>query len=358
MKAVRIFEFGGPDVLQFADYPMPEIGSGDVLVRVEATCVSGFDLKYRAGYLHKSMEAGPSAGLPGRSPFPMPMQLGRDSAGVVEAVGSAVTAFRSGDRVVGKTHPSNPASIESIRGLPNLSGGVDIPGHTMFGGYAQYVSRPESYWLPLPQEVGFDEAASAMWAATTAHRIVTDRLGVRLGDHVLVTGATGGMGLATLRLAQLAGATTIATTRDAGKAAVLRDAGADHVVITGSDDDASAIRDLTGGHGVEGAVEYSGSQAMLQLCLKAMRLGGTLCTAGGERESLPMTVMDMNRLELTVRGIRGGTPGDQQAVWELLVKGTLRVPIDRVLPLSEAAQAHTLQEAGDLQGRIILHPWP
>ncbi len=357
MKAVRIFDFGGPEVLTFGDYPMPDVGSSDVLVRVEATSVSGFDLKYRGGYLHRTTGEGQPVKLQGRRSFPMPMQLGRDSAGIVEAVGEAVTMFRPGDRVVGMTHPANPNSLETIRGLGNLSGGLDIPGHTMFGGYAQYVARPEHLWMPLPDHVTFDDAASVMWAAVTSHRVVVSRLEVKLGDYVLVTGATGGMGLSTLRLAKLAGAITIATTRDQQKSEVLRNSGADHVVVTG-DNVVRAVRDITGGRGVDGAVEYTGTQPMMRLCCSVMRLGGTVCLVGGEREALPLTVGDANGLELNVRGVRGGTPADQQAVWELLVNGSLRVPIDRVLPLSAVAEAHVLQDAGNLRGRIVLHPWP
>jgi NADPH:quinone reductase-like Zn-dependent oxidoreductase len=356
MKAVRIFDFGGPEVLTFADYPMPEVGPHDVRVRIEATSVSGFDLKYRSGVLHRN-RGGDKAALPGRNPFPMPMQLGRDGAWIVEAVGKGVTKFKPGDRVVGMTHPANPESIETLRGLGNLSSGVEIPGHTMFGAYAQYVCRPESYWLPLADAVSFDEAACVMWPATTAHRVVMTRLGIKLGNALLVTGATGGMGFATLRLAKLAGATTIATTRDDKKVSLLKANGADHVVVTGGDD-AQAIRKLTDGRGVDGAVDYTGSNAVMRLCCDSMRLGGSICLTFGEPGPLPFTAWDMNRLELTVRGVRGGTPADQLVVWELMNGGVLRIPIERVLPLSEAAQAHALQEAGSLAGRIVLRPWP
>jgi putative oxidoreductase len=355
MKAVRIHEFGGPEVLKFADYPMPAVGPGDVLVRVEATSVSGFDLKYRAGALHGgNLDA--KVALPGRKPFPMPMQLGRDCAGIVEAVGDSVTKFKPGDRVVGVTHPANPFSVETIRGLGNLSSGVDIPGHSMFGAYAQYVSRPETYWLPLSDHVSFDDAACVMWAATTSHRVVISRLNVKLGDAVLITGATGGMGLATLSLAKLAGAMTIATTRDEEKIPVLERSGADHVVVTGGDD-VRAVRERTDGRGVDSAVDYTGNKSMIRLCCESMRLGGTLCLTFGGPAPLPLTADDMNRAELTVRAVRGGTPADQLAVWELMNRGLLRVPIDRVLPLSEAAQAHAAQEAGNLTGRIVLRPW-
>ena len=160
-----------------------------------------------------------------------------------------------------------------------------------------------------------------------------------------------------IRLAKLAGATTIATTRDQKKVSLLKANGADHVVVTGGDD-ALAIRKLTDGRGVDGAVDYTGSNSVMKLCCESMRLGGSICLTFGEPGSLPFTAWDMNRLELTVRGVRGGTPADQLVVWELMNRGVLRIPVERVLPLSEASEAHALQEAGSLAGRIVLRPWP
>src|SRR5437763_892983 len=136
MKAVRLYEFGGPEKLVYGEHPMPELGHGDVLVKVLATSVSRWDVKYRTGEVHEfyGRGTGHHGGIHGRRVFPMPMQLGRDAAGEVAAVGASVTTFKPGDRVLGSTNPENPLSLASMRGLGNLSGGVDLPGHTMFGG--------------------------------------------------------------------------------------------------------------------------------------------------------------------------------------------------------------------------------
>jgi NADPH:quinone reductase-like Zn-dependent oxidoreductase len=212
MKAVRLFEFGGPEKLVYGDYPMPQPGPGDVLVKVLATSVSRWDLKYRSGEVHAfyGKATGHHGGIHGRRAFPMPMQLGRDTAGEVAAVGEGVTTVKPGDRVLGLTNPENTASLASIRGLGNLSGGIDLPGHTMFGGYAQFVARPESYWIKVRSDLDLDQGAAAMWLCATAHRIVADRLDVRMNDRVLITGAASGMGTATIKLAKLAGASVIA----------------------------------------------------------------------------------------------------------------------------------------------------
>ncbi len=358
MKAARIFEFGGPDKLRFDEYPSPEVGPRDVLVKVMATTVSRWDVKYRSGEVHGfARQMGEHGGHAGRRAFPMPMQLGRDAVGIVAECGAEVRDLEPGDRVVGLPHPDNPTSIETIRGLGNLSTGVDLPGHTTFGGNAQYVARPADHWLSISDTLDFDLAAAAMWACSTAHHIVTCRLGVRINDRVLVTGASGGMGTATLQIARLAGATVIATTRSAAKKDALLAAGADHVVDVTADDALSRIRALTHGQGVDAAVEFTGAEAMMRLCIDAMRLGGTFCPVGGEAMPLPLRVSDLVAKELNVHGVRASTRNDQRVVVELLEQGRLAVPIHARLPLSRIADAHRMMEEPDLLGRIVLHPW-
>ena len=360
MKAVRLFEFGGPDRLKYGDYPEPDIGTDDVLVKVIATSVSRWDIKYRTGEVHQFYGArtGHHGGIHGRVAFPMPMQLGRDAAGEVVAVGSGVDTLKPGDRVVGLVHPENPSSISAIRGLGNLSTGVDLPGHTMFGGYAQYVGRPQSYWIKISPALTFDQAAAAMWACSTAHHIIARRLNVHMNDNVLITGASGGMGTATLQLVKLSGATAIATTRNPAKTEALKSAGAEHVVDTCAPDAARQIRDLSRGEGVDGAVEYTGVPALMRLCIEAMRFGGTFCPVGGEMSEVPLRVVDLISRELNVHGVRASTRNDQQIVVELLEKGRITMPIYAVLPLSQVAEAHRLLEnSKDLVGRIVLHPW-
>jgi NADPH:quinone reductase-like Zn-dependent oxidoreductase len=360
MKAVRLFEFGGPEKLVYGDYPDPEVGPGDVKVKVLATSISRWDVKYRTGEVHEfyGKATGHAGAIAGRNPFPMPMQLGRDCAGEVVEVGRDVTALKPGDRVIGVTHPENPHAVTTMRGLGNLSGGVDLPGHTMFGAYAQFVARPESYWIKTASGLDVDQGAAAMWPCATAHRIVVTRLNLRPGDRVLVTGASGGMGTATMRMARLAGATVIATTRYPGKADKLKTEGADLVVETGEGDPLRAIRAATGGEGVDAAVEYTGGVELIRLCIDALRLGGTFCPVGGEMTPMPLRVVDMVSKELNVHGIRGATRNDQRVVADLVASGRLTMPVHAVLPLSRAAEAHAMLEDGrNVVGRIVLHPW-
>ncbi len=360
MKAVRLFEFGGPDKLIYGDYPEPDVGIDEVLVKVIATSVSRWDIKYRTGEVHQfyGKATGHHGGIHGRRAFPMPMQLGRDVAGEVVAVGANVGGVKPGDRVVGLVHPENPASVNTMRGLGNLSTGVDLPGHTMFGGYAQYVARPQSYWIKISPKLNFDQAAAAMWACSTAHHIVAGRLNVRMNDVVLITGASGGMGTATLQLVKLAGGTAIATTRRAAKAEALQRAGAEFVVDTSLPNALQSIREFTCGEGVECAVEYTGATTMMRFCIDAMRFGGTFCPVAGEMNEVPLRVVDLISRELNVHGVRASTRNDQRIVVELLESGRIIMPIHATLPLSQVGEAHRLLENSEsLVGRIVLHPW-
>jgi NADPH:quinone reductase-like Zn-dependent oxidoreductase len=350
MKAVRLSAYGGPEVLEYVDVPMPEIGPADVLVRVLATTISLFDIKYRRGDLR-------GVALQGRNLFKLPMQLGRDTAGVVEAVGPQVSMFHPGDRVVGLTSPSNPLSPLTIRGFSNLSTHIDLPGHSMFGSNAQFVARPESYWMHLPTEVEYPAAAAAMWAYATSLRILTDRLASRMGDLILVVGGSGGMGSATIDLAKAAGVQVAAVTRSASKVDFLRKRGAANVFVLPQDSVAAAIRSTGDPLGLDGAVDFSGDSEMIRLCVAVLRPGGTLVPAAESRDPLPITVGDFIRLELNVRGVRGSTLNDQRVILTLLQQGRITPSIHAVMPMSKIGDAHRELEAGNVTGRIVLDPW-
>src|ERR1700685_4062556 len=351
--AVRLFEYGGPEKLIYGEYDLPPLGKRDMLVKNFAGSVSRWDVKYRAGDLARYQ-------LPGRAPFPLPQQLGREAAGEVVAVGSAVKRFRPGDRVIGVTHPEDPDSAETARGLGNLSRNLAIPGHQAFGSYAQYLVRDERMWLPLPDGVDYEQAGGALWAFLSSHPGVHDLLKVRLGDTVLIAGASGGMGQATMQLARLCGARVIATTRHAGKAAVLRELGADAAVVTADVEHARAeILTLTGGEGVDHAVDYTGSPDVVRFLGSVLRLGGSMIISSEQgREPMPFLASDMIRLELNLLGIRGARMNDMLAVLKLLGAGRISTRIAARFPLAKVGEAHGLLEhSPDLVGRIVVLPW-
>lgn len=351
--AVRLFEYGGPDKLIYGEYDLPPLGARDVLVKNFAGSVSRWDVKYRAGDLARYQ-------IPGRAAFPLPQQLGREAAGEVVATGDAVTRFHAGDRVIGVTHPEDPDSIESARGLGNLSRNLAIPGHQAFGSYAQYLLRDERLWLPLPDGVDWEQAGVALWPFSSSHRVVRDRLHVRFADTVLITGASGGMGQATMQLCKLAGARVIATTRYAGKAAILRELGAAAVVITADAERArTEVLAITNGEGVDHAVDYTGSPDLLRFLAGVMRLGGRLVVTSEQgREPLPFTAADMIRLELNLLGIRGARMNDMLTVLKLLGEHRIKTRIAARFPLARVGEAHELLEnSPDLVGRVVVLPW-
>jgi NADPH:quinone reductase-like Zn-dependent oxidoreductase len=341
VRAVRFDRFGGPDVLTYADYAAPVVGPGDVLVRVEASSVSGWDVKYRRGELPV---------LPARRRFPLPMQPGRDAVGIVERVGKNVRRFVVGDAVIGLVHPTDPYADRALRGHENLIGGIDLPGHTMFGGNATHVSRPESYWLARPSGVAPADAAAALWSYSTALHLLQTRLRVRLGDRMLIVGASGGMGTATLDLARVMGLSVTAMTRDERKADWLATLGATDVLI-GVQGAAIATR-------FDHAIDFSGEPENTRLCIEALDTGGNLAVIAGERHrtSLPVEAAMLIQREIAIIGVRASTLRDQAMVIDLLATKTIRPSIDSIVPLAEVANAHRKLEAGEVRGRIIVAP--
>ena len=265
-----------------------------------------------------------------------------------------------GDRVHGLVHPENSNCENAIRGRGNLSTEIDMPGHTMFGGNAQYVSRPEHYWVHLPDNVSFEQAAAGSWSYPTSHRIIVDRCQVKIGDIVLITGLSGGMGNAALQWAKLAGARVIGTTRNHDKKADLLTMGADFVVVTEDIEQAqSDILKHTSGRGVNHFIEFTGNSELIALPKTVLALGGTVCQVGGDvySDHIPYTVFDLTRKEMQIVGIRGSRRIDQITYLEQLSAGKITVPIACEMPLSEIQEAHRMVENSQVTGKILINPW-
>jgi NADPH:quinone reductase-like Zn-dependent oxidoreductase len=177
---------------------------------------------------------------------------------------------------------------------------------------------------------------------------------------MLITGASGGMGQATMQLCKLAGARVFATTRHANKAAMLRELGADAAVVTSDAEQARAeVFSLTGGDGVDHAVDYTGSSDVLHFIGSVMRLGGSIVVTSEQgREPVPFLASDLIRLELNLLGIRGARMNDMLTVLKLLGEHRINTRIAARFPLAKVGEAHELLvNSPDLVGRIAVLPW-
>lgn len=351
MKAVRLAEHGGPEVLQYLDVPMPEIGDEDVLIRVHAAAVNHWDLRYRAGKLPPP--------LPGRPAWPLPFQLGRDAAGEVVEVGRDVTRWKPGDRVVQMSSPACGSCPMCLRGRDNLCVNTAYPGHQIFGGYAEYVSRPQHAILAIPDGVGYHAAAATLCSYMTPLNCATHRAPVGIGDTVMVTGASGGLATACMQLGKLAGATVIGTTTKPDRVDGLRALGYDHVLVSTDPGMPRQVREITS-LGVDAVWDCVGGSEFLELSVACVRLGGAIAVLG-EPVSEDGFDLHMNSLsfifgELDVVGVRGAGRRDQQLCMQLLGQDRISPVVDRGFALNEAAEAHAYLESQKQIGKVLLVP--
>lgn len=352
MKAVRLFEYGDPSVLKYIDVDMPEVGDDDVLIRVQATSINSFDLRYRAGILAKTR-------IPGRPAWPLPFQLGRDGAGDVVAVGRNVTRWKIGDRVAQMIAPACGQCPMCLRQQENLCVGVAYPGHQIFGAYAQYVSRPQNAILRIPDNVSYEVAGATLWAYTTPFHCAVRRAPTGIGKTVMITGSSGGLATACLQMAKLGGARVIGTTTKPERRERLLAIGYDHVVDSNDPEMAGQVKQLTNGLGVDACWETVGGTQYLHLALSCLRLGGSIAVISTPIDATATIEVPNSAFiffELSLMGIRGGMRHDQETIMELLGQGSINPVIDRTFPLSAAAEAHAYLEAQRSIGKIVLLP--
>ena len=325
MKAVRIHEDGGPEVLRYEDAPDPVPGAGEVLVDLRAASLNRLDVWVRKGL--------PSA--------PKPRILGADGAGLVAALGDGVDGCRVGDRVV-----INPGLEHGDR--------ITVIGEHMDGTHAERIAVPATNVYPLADGVSFEEAAAFPLVFETAYRMLVTRAGLRDGEWVLVWGIGSGVATAAFQIARALGARTLVTSSSDEKLERARGLGADAVVNHASGDVAAAVKEATGGRGVDVVVEHVG-EATWKTSLAAACVGGRIAVCGATTGANPPA--QLHRVwwkQLTIVGSTMGTRADFEAAYELVKSGRARPIVDRVYPLSEAAAAHERMENGEQFGKIIL----
>lgn len=332
MKAVVMHSFGGPEVLDYEDFPRPIPGPGEVLVAVHAVSVNRtLDLVVRAG------DYG--------APVALPHILGVDPSGVIAEVGPGVT-----DRAVGQRVATLPWRSKPV-------GPLDAVGMQHLGGYADYVKLPASATVPIPEGLGFAEATIVTRHAPQAFNLLRDRAGLKAGETVLVMGASGGLGSAGVQVAKLLGATVIAAAGAPERVQAALDLGADHGVDYRAEDLTARVLELTGGRGVDVVFENIADPLLFPQAFRAIARHGRLVTAGSHGGG--EVTLDVKRLylyQIAVMGSIGFTHADVEASLQAAAQGRFSVLIDAVLPLRAARAAHERVAAREGVGKLILSP--
>jgi len=342
MKAAIFRRHGGPEVLEYADVPEPRIRANEVLVEVRACALNHLDIWARGG-------------LPGIE-IPLPHILGNDVAGVVREAGDLVTWVNVGDEVMVQPGVSCGHCEACLSGMDNFCREYDIIGYRRDGGYAELVAVPGVNVFPKPAQLKWEEAAALPLVTVTAWHMLVTRANVQPGEDVLVHAAGSGVGSVAIQIAKLRGARVITTASTDEKLAHARELGADDVVNYNRDDWPKEVRRLTDRKGVDVVVEHTGA-ATWPGSISSLKHNGRVVTCGATSGFDART--DLRQVfyrHLNVLGSFMGSKAELLAAMKFVEQGKIRAVVDRVLPLSEARQAHELIENRAQFGKVVLTP--
>lgn len=341
MKAILFHQHGGPEVLQYADFPAPEPGPGQVLIRLRAAALNRLDLWVRQGWPGIHLE--------------YPHIPGADGAGEVASLGEGVKEFAVGDRVVINANLGCGRCDYCLAGKDNLCRTWRLLGETVRGTYAEYVVVPAGNILRLPDGFDYHAAAAAGLVFQTAWHSLITRARLKAGETVLIVGASGGVNTASIQIAKLAGARVLVVGSSPIKVALAQSLGADEVIDRSKEANwARAVFEATGRRGTDVVVDNVGA-GTLPMSLRAAGKGGRILTVGNTGG--PTFEID-NRFvfgkHLSILGSSMGTRTDFATVMALVFEGRLRPVLDRQFALQEAAAAQARLAAGDQMGKITL----
>jgi acryloyl-coenzyme A reductase len=342
MKAVVLNQLGGPEVLQLQDRPLPKPGAGEVLVRIKCCGVCHLDLILRSGM---------------RSRVKLPRILGHELAAVVTEVGEGVKDFAVGDRVASFNFQACGHCDDCLKGRPSLCRKThgDI-GQTRDGGYAEYAALLASNLVKLPEEMPFEHACLAACVYGPPYKSIRHFGQVRAGQSVVITGASGGLGLAAIQIVKALGARSIAITSNEGKAAKLKALGADDVIVSGDGNFGDEVRKLTGSRGVDLVVELIGSPTF-RGSLRSLAPGGRIAIVGelhGTPVEINLGLLIIKEFEL--HGVQSANRDELQEVLAFMHAHKLEPVIWKSLPLEKADQAHRELANREVIGRVLLVP--
>ena len=340
MKAVRIHETGGPEVLRYEDIPEPQLRKDQVLVRVKACAMNHLDLWIRKGI--------PKVKLP--------HILGSDVAGEIVEIGEYVSGFKAGQRVVlAPMHFCNHCE-KCTAGLQNQCPEFTVLGNAVDGGNCELIAVPAVNIVPIPDSLGFNEAASVPLVITTGWHMLVGRAGIKPGQTVLVLGANSGVGIAGIQIAKLFHCRVIATAGDDRKAERARELGADYVINHYQQKISEEVRKITSKEGVDIVMEHVGA-ATWDESVRSLKPGGTLVTCGatsGFEAKVDLRFLFSRQLSLV--GSYMGTKSELHDAMTHVFSGALKPVVDRKFPLSETRAAHEYMEKSQMFGKIVLNP--
>lgn len=321
MKAIRVHEVGGPNVMQYEEVPVPSPGPGQALIKVEAIGLNFIDCYFRAG-LHKT---------------PLPFIPGMEAAGTVTTTAPDVTEVRVEDRVAYAPH---------------------------IGAYAEYAAVPADRLVKLPSGLDSRSAAAVMLQGMTAHYLALSTYPLKKGDTALVHAAAGGVGLLLIQIAKMRGARVFGTVSTPEKAALAREGGADEVILYTEKDFEAEVMRLTNGRGVN-VVYDSVAKSTFDKSLNCVGMRGVLALFG--QSSGPVPPVDPARLGKNGVFLTRPSLGHYTAsraellqraddLFDWIASGKLKLRISQSLPLKDAAEAHRLLEGRKTTGKVLLIP--
>ncbi len=339
-RRIIIEQFGGPEVLvnRLGKKPIP--GPTEVVLKIQAAGVCRHDLLTRSG-------AFPNVKLP--------VVLGHQGAGVVEAVGSSVSTLKVGQRAMTLIYAGCGTCDACERGEEMLCRSRPrFLGEDFDGVYQDYVLVPESLVIPLPDSVAMETAAVLTCTVGTAYHAIVTRGRLKPGETVVITGASGGVGSQTVLIAKAHQARVIALTSSSSKAAYLKNLGADDIIVAKTQEFANEVKTLTRGMGADMVIDIVGARTISQ-SLRALKFGGRMVVVGnvdGGRTELNPALLILK--EVSIIGTKSVTRREMEELLDLVRNGTLVVPDPEVMEFEQAREAHQKMEEGKSVGRIVL----
>jgi NADPH:quinone reductase-like Zn-dependent oxidoreductase len=340
MKTLLFRQHGGPEVLEYTDFPTPEPKTGEVLIRLRAAALNRMDVFVRNGWPGLKLE--------------LPHINGADGAGEIAALGSAISDFKTGDRVAINANLGCGKCDFCLNKQDNLCRDWHLLGETIRGTYAEFICLPARQLYKLPKGFDYHSSVAAALVYQTAWHSMVKRGGVKAGETVAIVGAGGGVNSASIQIAKYLGARVVVVGSNPEKLTQAESLGADILIDRSKEADWSkAIFFATEKRGVDVVVDNVGTT--FPLSLRALRKGGRLLTVGNS--AAPRFEID-NRFifakHLSIIGSTMSTLEDFKEVMDLVVAGKLKPVLDKTFPLKEAEAAQERLWRGENFGKITL----